>query len=118
MAFNLTDDRKRVFDIECGWERKRGGEKMDKISVVIPVKNEEDTIERCLEAVFSQSLKPHEVIVVDGHSSDGTVERTREFPAKVVYEDYGTVGGARQVGVLSAEGEIVAFTDVDCKREV
>ena len=87
---------------------------MDKISVVIPVKNEEEKIERCLEAVFSQSLKPHEVIVVDGHSSDRTVERAREFQVKLVYEDYGTVGGARQVGVLSAEGEIVAFTDADC----
>ena len=44
----------------------------DKISVVIPVKNEEAKIMQCLEAVFSQSLKPHEVIVVDGHSTDGT----------------------------------------------
>lgn len=46
----------------------------DKISVVIPVKNEEDKIERCLEAVFSQSYKLDEVIVVDGHSTDNTVE--------------------------------------------
>ena len=49
---------------------------MDKISVVIPVKNEEKKIEQCLEAVFSQSLKPHELIVVDGHSTDGTFEGT------------------------------------------
>ena len=87
---------------------------MDKISVVIPVKNEEEKIEQCLEAVFSQSLKPHEVIVVDGHSTDRTVERARGFPVNVVYEDYGTVGGARQVGALSAESEIIAFTDADC----
>lgn len=85
-----------------------------KISVIIPVRNEEEKIEQCLEAVFSQTLKPYEVIVVDGHSSDRTVERVREFPVKVVYEDYGTVGRARQVGVLSAESEIVAFTDADC----
>lgn len=90
----------------------------DKISVVIPVKNEEAKIMRCLEAVFSQSLKPHDVILVDGHSTDRTVERAREFPVRVVYADYGTVGGARQVGVLSAESEIVAFTDADCKRGV
>ena len=89
---------------------------MSEISVVIPVRNEEEKITQCLEAVFSQSLKAHEAIVVDGHSSDRTVARAREFPVKVVYEDYGTVGGARQVGVLSAESEIVAFTDADCKR--
>ncbi len=89
----------------------------DNISEVIPVKNEEAKIMQCLEAVFSQSLKPHEVLVVDGHSTDRTVERAREFPARVVYEDYGTVGGARQVGVLSAESGIVAFTDADCVPE-
>ena len=49
---------------------------MDKISVIITVKNEEDKIERCLEAVFNQTLKPFEVIVVDGHSTDGTFEGT------------------------------------------
>ena len=47
----------------------------ENISVVIPVMNEEEKIAQCLEAVFSQSLKAHEMIVVDGHSSDETVER-------------------------------------------
>lgn len=51
---------------------------MDKISVVILVKNEEEKIERCLEAAFSQSLKPHAVIVVDGRSTDRAVERTEQ----------------------------------------
>ena len=88
-----------------------------KISVVIPVKNEEDKIERCLEAVFNQTVQPYEVIVVEGHSTDRTVERAREFPVRVFYEDYGAVGGARQVGVLSAGGTIVAFTDADCIHE-
>ena len=36
-----------------------------KVSVVIPTKNSEATIGRCLEAVFSQSHMPYEVIVVD-----------------------------------------------------
>ena len=53
---------------------------MDKISVIIPVKNEENKIERCLEAVFNQTIKPFEVIVVDGHSTDKTVENARKFP--------------------------------------
>lgn len=47
---------------------------MDKITVIIPVKNEEEKIEQCLEAVFNQTIKPFEVIVVDGHSGDQTVE--------------------------------------------
>ncbi len=64
-----------------------------KISVIIPVKNEAEKIERCLEAVFNQTIKPFEVIVVDGHSTDKTVERVRKFPVKPLYEDYHTRAG-------------------------
>lgn len=46
---------------------------MDKNLVIIPVKNEAEKIEQCLEAVFSQTVNPLEVIVVDGHSSDKIV---------------------------------------------
>ena len=38
--------------------------------MIIPVKNEEAKIGRCLEAVFEQTVQPYEVIVVDGHSTD------------------------------------------------
>ena len=89
----------------------------DKISVIIPVKNEEEKIERCLEAVFNQTLKPYEVIVVDGHSTDKTVENARKFPVEILYEDYGTRAGACRVGVESAEGDFIAFTDADCIPE-
>lgn len=85
-----------------------------KISVIIPVRNEAGKIEQCLEAVFAQSLKPYEVIVVDGGSNDGTVERAKKFPVKVFYEDYHNRAGGCQVGVKNAEGEYVAFTDADC----
>jgi glycosyltransferase involved in cell wall biosynthesis len=53
---------------------------MDKISAIIPVKNEAEKIERCLEAVFGQTIKPFEVIVVGGHSTDKTVENAKKFP--------------------------------------
>ena len=90
---------------------------MAKVTVIIPVKNEEEKIERCLEAVYNQTLKPFEVIVVDGYSADNTVENARQFPVMIIYEDYGTVGGARQVGVENAEAEYIAFTDADCIPE-
>jgi len=90
---------------------------MDTISVVIPVKNEESKIEQCLEAVFNQTLKPYEVIVVDGHSTDRTVERARKFPVRIFYEEYHTRAGACQIGVENAEGNFIAFTDADCIPE-
>lgn len=85
-----------------------------KISVIIPVRNEADKIEQCLKAVFAQSRKPYEVIIVDGHSNDGTVERARKFPVKILYEDYHNRAGACQIGTQNAEGEYIAFTDADC----
>ena len=89
---------------------------MDKhrVSVVIPVRNEANKIGQCLGAVFSQSLEPCEVIVVDGHSSDKTVENAGTFPVKILYEDYHNRAGGCQVGVENAQGEYVAFTDGDC----
>lgn len=85
-----------------------------RISVIIPVRNEAGKIHQCLEAVFSQSVKPHEVVIVDGHSTDGTIEEVRKFPAKIFYEDAHSIACARQIGVENAEGEYIAFTDADC----
>lgn len=90
---------------------------MTKISVVIPVRNEEDKIIDCLEAVSDQTLMPFEIIMVDGHSTDTTVKKANKYPIRLFYESYGTVGGARQVGVENAKGDYIAFTDADCIPE-
>ncbi|WP_425593689.1 glycosyltransferase [Methanoculleus bourgensis] len=82
--------------------------------MVVPVRNGAPKIARCLQALLTQTLQPYEILVVDGHSIDSTREVARRFPVTVVYEDYGTVGGARQVGVEHARGDYVAFTDADC----
>jgi glycosyltransferase involved in cell wall biosynthesis len=88
--------------------------KMGNISVVVPVKNARDSIGRCLEAVLSQTVRPSEVLVVDGHSTDGTVHIAQKFPVTILCEEYGTIGGARQVGLENARGDFIAFTDADC----
>lgn len=84
-----------------------------KISVIIPMRNEADKIGKCLRAVLAQSLKPYEVIVVDGHSTDGSVEIAEQFPVRVLHEDNPSIGGGRQIGVANVAGEYVAFTDAD-----
>jgi glycosyltransferase involved in cell wall biosynthesis len=87
---------------------------MEKISVIIPVKNEAKKIGQCLEAVFSQSYSPFEVIVVDGHSTDETVNIAQKYPVKIFYEEYRTRAGANQIGLEHAQGDFIAFTDADC----
>ena len=56
----------------------------------------------------------YEVIIVDGYSTDDTVEIAKRYGCKIVYENAGTIGGARNIGVENSTGKYIAFTDSDC----
>jgi glycosyltransferase involved in cell wall biosynthesis len=85
-----------------------------KISVIIPTKNSHNRIEACLKSLVNQSFSDYEIIIVDGHSSDDTVDLASKFPVRIFFEDGGNRASACNVGVSHAKGEIVAFTDDDC----
>jgi glycosyltransferase involved in cell wall biosynthesis len=87
------------------------------ISVIIPTKNEQRSIEKCLSGIFNQSICPSEVIIVDAGSTDKTIEIAKRFPVNVMTDSYGTVGGARQIGFKAATGKLIAYTDADCVPE-
>ena len=55
-----------------------------KLSVFIITKNEEKSIERCLRSI----LWADEVILVDGHSTDKTVEITRRYTDKIYFKEF------------------------------
>lgn len=86
-----------------------------KISIVIPAYNEEKYIGKTLESVGQLETIGFdtEVIVVDGGSTDNTVEIAKSYGAKVINEPHKGIGFARQQGLLAAKGEIIAFTDSD-----
>lgn len=81
-----------------------------KISVVIPVLNEEKTIAASLSALLP--LKPHEIIVVDGGSSDRTLEICGSFRVKILSSGRGR---ARQMnhGARHATGDVLLFLHAD-----
>lgn len=85
-----------------------------KISVVIPVYNEERYIRECLISVLNGSRKPDELIVCDGGSSDHTVKIAKKMGATVYRNPRRTAAAGRNVGIRHAEGDIIAFTDGDC----
>ena len=89
---------------------------MVEVSVVIPTKNNADILEKCLKSIQSMDYPREklEVIIVDGHSTDGTVEIARKYGCRVIFEDRGTISYARDVGVKHAKGKFIAFTDADC----
>jgi len=86
------------------------------ISVVIPTYNEEKNIERCLKSLNNQTIsrKEFEVIIVDGGSKDRTVEIAKKYSDKVIQQTSEGIGGARNDGVISSKGNIIANTDADC----
>jgi glycosyltransferase involved in cell wall biosynthesis len=86
------------------------------ISVVIPTYNEEKNIERCLKTLNEQTLPrdQYEIIVVDGQSTDRTIEISKKYADKVIQQVSEGVGGARNDGVKVAKGDVVVTTDADC----
>ena len=74
--------------------------------------NEGEWIVPCLDSLTSQSYDDYELIVVDGGSSDRTVELAEQYADRVfVYK--GPVGAARNLGARSSRGEVLAFMDAD-----
>jgi len=86
------------------------------VSVVVPVRNGERTIEACLTSIlrsdYPEALR--EVVVVDNASTDRTADIVRRYPVKHVHEPVRGRSHARNRGIQSSAGHIVAFTDADC----
>lgn len=83
------------------------------ISVVIPAYNEEKYLPRTLESLKHLTRQPDEVVVIDGGSTDKTVEAGKKYGARVVSVLHRGIGFARQKGVEAATSDIIAFTDAD-----
>jgi glycosyltransferase involved in cell wall biosynthesis len=84
-----------------------------RISVVIPVYNEELYLPITLQSLSRLRRKPDEVIVVDSYSTDKTVSVATSCGARVIQAPKTTIGAARQYGLQAATGEVVATTDAD-----
>lgn len=81
---------------------------------MVIAKNAEETIAKCLSSIVEQTCPPHEIIVVDGRSTDKTREVASRFPAKIIVAPDGdTYGTSRNLGVKTATGDIIAFLDAD-----
>jgi glycosyltransferase involved in cell wall biosynthesis len=87
-----------------------------KVSVIIPTYNRAMYLSEALSSVFAQYLKPCEIIVVDDGSTDNTPELMRSFELQVIYvrhEENRGISAARNTGLKTARGEIIAWLDSD-----
>lgn len=93
---------------------------MKKVSVIVPVYNAEQYIDRCMECLLAQTLKDIEIIAVNDKSTDESGKILDEWKKKypdiinVIHSDANRgPGGARNLGVSLAAGEYTGFMDCD-----
>ena len=91
---------------------------MSKVSIIIPVYNVEQYLERCVESVLNQTLSDLEIILIDDGSTDNCslicdqyVERDNRI--KVIHKHNGGLASARNAGLKIATGVYILFVDSD-----
>lgn len=82
------------------------------VSVVIPTRNSQSTIVKCLQSIKGQSYKNIEIIVVDNNSNDKTRQSAFKYTSKV-YNKGPERSAQRNFGASKAKGEYLLFIDSD-----
>ena len=97
-----------------------------KVSIIIPVYNRAQVVQRTLDSVLAQTYRPLEVVLVDNCSTDDSLTVLNAFAAEhgddqfevlVTQEAHHTAGAARNCGFARATGEWVLFFDSDDEME-
>lgn len=91
---------------------------MNNISVIIPVYNAENTIEKCLNSIINQTVQPMEIVVVNDGSKDASEEKIKKIQQehpniKYFYKENSGVAKTRNFGINKARGEYILFIDSD-----
>ena len=88
------------------------------ISIIVPVYNCENYINKCIESILSQSYPYFELLLIDDGSTDKSGEICDKYKSidsriKVFHENNNGVSYARNLGISNSIGEYIAFVDSD-----
>lgn len=88
------------------------------ISVIIPVYNVEEYLERCVNSVLKQTYNDLEIILVDDGSTDNSGKICDELKNKddriiVIHKENQGLSASRNIGIEKATGEYITFVDSD-----
>ncbi|HEY9398842.1 MAG TPA: glycosyltransferase family 2 protein [Nitrososphaeraceae archaeon] len=105
------------------WSARYRVKSKPKVSIVVPARNEEETISKCLQSLLSQNYDNYEIIAIDDSSTDKTLpiisELSNKNPrlivvkARPIPDDWIGKNWACFQGYQKASGEILLFTDAD-----
>lgn len=93
-------------------------EKYPLISIIIPVYNILDYLERCVDSCINQTYQNIEILLIDDGSTDGTGElcerlKEKDNRIRVFHKENGGSSSARNLGLIEAKGKYVGFVDSD-----
>lgn len=91
---------------------------MAQVSVIIPVYNAEQYLEKCIGSITAQTLEDIEILCVDDGSTDGSLVLLKKLQAadgriRVITQPNGGAGAARNTGLRHAAGKYLSFLDAD-----
>ena len=91
---------------------------MKKISIIVPIYNAKEHLDKCVESILEQTEKNLEIILVDDGSKDNSFEICKKYEkidqrVKVIHQENAGVSVARNHGIEIAEGEYIGFVDSD-----
>lgn len=89
-----------------------------KVSVVVASYNGGRTLPACLDSLTHLNYPNYEIILVDDGSTDDTARVVAHYPTvRAIHQQNLGLSAARNTGIQAATGEIVAFTDSDCRAD-
>ena len=92
---------------------------MPKVSIIVPVYNEEEYVSTCLDSLINQTLDDIEIILIDDNSTDNSLnillDYARKYPNIRVYHNEKNIGqgASRNRGLSLVTGEYIGFVDSD-----
>jgi glycosyltransferase involved in cell wall biosynthesis len=81
------------------------------LTVIVPARNAEEILEECLASIAESN--PAQIIVVDGNSTDRTVEIARKYASQVLNDEGKGLPAARLMGAQAATQPLIALIDAD-----
>lgn len=89
---------------------------MTKVSLIVPIYNSQNYLEKCIKSLISQTLKDIQIILINDGSTDNSEKIIKSFDDKrIVYisKNNEGIGKTRNLGIDKATGEFLAFVDSD-----
>ena len=83
------------------------------VTVILPTYNNQSTLNECLKGLCDQDYKNYEILLIDGNSTDRTLDIAKKYKVKIINNPHRVEERARILGIKNSKGELLCFIDAD-----